>query len=213
MSEKLKIGIDCDEPLADFGAHLCPWMNATYGTDYKKSDMFSYRLWDIWKCSKEEAVRRIEHFYKEDVENVPPAEGSVAAVDSLSKDHELLVITSRFNQAIPKTIPWINKHYPNKFSEIIFTKNTTADSKGKTKAQICKELGVDILIEDFLEYSLECNKLGIPVILFDCPWNQDTELPEGMNKLPSGIVRAKDWKEVLEKIEIFVKDKKKFFEL
>ena len=213
MNKKLRIGIDCDEPLADFNAHLCLWMNATYGTDYKKNNIFSYKLWDIWKCSKEEAIRRIEHFYKEDLENVPPVDGSVAAVNSLAQEHELLVITSRFRQAIPKTIPWINRHFPNKFSDVIFTKNYAAGGNEKTKAHICKELGVDILIEDFIQYSLECNKLGIPVILFNTPWNQDTELPEGINKLPPGIVRAKDWKEVLEKIEIFAKDKNKFYEL
>ena len=213
MSGKLKIGVDCDEPLADFNAHLCPWMNAKYGTDYKREDIISYKLWEIWKCSKEEALKIIEHFYEEQLEHVPPVEGSIAAVKELAQQHELLVITSRFGSAISKTVPWINQHFSNKFSDVVFTKNYAKGGNGKTKAQICKELGVDILIEDFIQYSLDCNKLGIPVLLFNTPWNQDSELPEGMTKLPQGIVRVNSWEEVLEKLEIFTKDKKAFYKL
>ena len=53
---------------------------------------------------------------------------------------------------------------------------------------------VELIIEDSLETAEECASSGLRVLLFDCPWNQNSNLPEG-------IMRVKSWKEIVEKTE------------
>ena len=64
-----------------------------------------------------------------------------------------------------------------------------------SKAEICKELGISILLEDAPATALECATKGIKVILFNRPWNQ--------NVSHKNIVRAKTWIEAMKAINSF----------
>ncbi|MBW3004676.1 hypothetical protein KY310_02505 [Candidatus Woesearchaeota archaeon] len=214
--KKLQIGIDCDEPLADFNSVSCPWHNASYGSNITKEDITTYRMWLVWNCPVEEFNKRVIEFYEsEEFNNVLPTAGAVESTQALAEaGHEMIVITSRFGPAVEKTVPWLDKHFPGKFSKVIFAQNYSIEGIHKTKAEICEEEKVDILIEDCLQYALECHEKGIPVILFDCPWNGKREMQDsGLECLPSGIVRAKDWKQVVALIDIIKKDKEAFYKL
>ena len=59
------------------------------------------------------------------------------------------------------------------------------------KGKICKDHGIDLLIDDFYEYALECVAVGVPVILFNTQWNDMLPLKKGMH-------RAANWPEILE---------------
>jgi len=69
----------------------------------------------------------------------------------------------------------------------------SADKK-RTKSSVCKELGIDIFIEDAPVYAKNISEAGIPVILIDAPWNRET----------SGelITRVYSWDEVLDTIAL-----------
>jgi len=63
----------------------------------------------------------------------------------------------------------------------------------KKKSNICIELGVELLIEDSLDYAFECSSEKIKVLLLDKPWNK-------ADKLPAGVTRVHSWREIIEKI-------------
>jgi len=62
-----------------------------------------------------------EFFQTKDFEEIMPVYGSVEGVDILSQEHELTIITSRPNNISEKAEKWIEKYYPNKFSDIYMT--------------------------------------------------------------------------------------------
>lgn len=70
-----------------------------------------------------------------------------------------------------------------------FIRKSVRDNS-KSKAEICKEIQADILIEDNLKYAQQVAQAGIKVLLFDYPWNQSSNL----NPL---IIRVCGWKEAL----------------
>ena len=213
---RLLIGVDCDEPLVDMNTYLQAWHNHEYGTKIRKEDVYTFKLWNVWKCEKDESTARIHKFYASSAfDQMTPTKGSIEGIEYLARHHDLLVLTSRSGVSVPKTKPFLDKHYFQKFSEIIFSGNyAMSNKKHITKAEICLEKGIDLLIEDCLRYALQCQEKEVPVILLDCPWNRERELQEeGLEKLPSGIVRAKDWQQILLGVDLFVKDRKRFYEI
>lgn len=188
------IGIDLDDVLADFISALIKFHNEIYRTSLRKEHVFTYGLEKVWGGTREEAIEKIMDCYKSHYfSSILPVEGSVEAVSSLSKKNNLIIITSRHPIVKDKTINWLDKYFLKKFSEIYFTYNHWIQNKGKTKSEICSELGVDVLIEDSLEYTRECSANGTRVLLLNQPWNQSTELH-------SGIERVFSWNDVLEKL-------------
>jgi len=78
--------------------------------------------------------------------------------------------------------------------ELIFSSNPYIKTKGKTKGEICKELGIDFMIEDSVEHSEICAKEGIKVFLLNKPWNKNCIDHEN-------IIRVKSWNEILDKLK------------
>lgn len=187
------IAIDIDDTLVDFMTSLIEFHNEKYNTSLTRDQFSSYNFWEIWGGTMEEARQKVKdyretHYYN----NLQPVLGVVESINFLKKKHGLIIITSR---SITKgTKEWINKYFPDMFSEIYFSYNSYIKSgSGKTKADICKELNVDFLIDDSLEYAKECSEKGVKVLLLDQPWNQCEELPKN-------IIRVNNWKEVLKNI-------------
>jgi len=62
-----------------------------------------------------------------------------------------------------------------------------------TKAGVCRELGVERMVEDGLHYATDCAENGIPTLLLNSPWNQAESLHEG-------ITRVYSWAQILENL-------------
>ena len=183
------IAIDIDDVLVDFINCLLEYHNKTYNTSLTKEKIHTYRFWEIWGGNREESIKKIRDFKETDIYgNIRPFSKAIESMNLLKENHKLVIVTSR--STIEETKIWINKHFPNIFDNIYFSYNYYTKEGSKTKSEICKELNVDILIEDSLDYARECSDKGIKVFLFDAPWNQCEELPEN-------IIRVKDWNEIL----------------
>ena len=188
------IGVDLDEVLADLLSAFIRYHNEKYGTSLQREDFRSYDLWKAWGGTLEDAVQKVKDFYKTDYfRNINPVQGSIEVIDTLSKTNELIVITSRPHYIRRETKNWIEHYFPEKFSKVYFVTNPYQPGIYKrSKSDICAELGVNILIEDCLDYARECASRGTSVFLLDSPWNRSEELP-------SGVMRVKSWNEILEK--------------
>ncbi|MEI6528620.1 MAG: HAD hydrolase-like protein [bacterium] len=192
----MKIAIDLDEVLGDFMSALLEYFNHTYDQNLEYQNVFSYNFWEVWGGSRDGAIQMVYDFHKTDYfANIKPIPGAREALQTLKGlDHDLYIVTSRQNDVIGPTKDWVQKNFPNIFSDIFFTNHFSRDgSVPKTKADICNSLGIQMLVEDSLTYSKECIYPGRKIFLIDRPWNQD-------KNLPSEIQRVYSWKEIIKKI-------------
>jgi len=180
----MKIAIDVDDIIADFIPSLIRFHNSVYGTSLRFDNFTSRKFWTIWGGTKKSDIEKIFSFYKTVFfKNIKPLKGAQEGIKNLKKRHELFIITSRESPAKKETLNWISKYFPNMFSEIFFTEN----GKGKRKYDICKEVNIDVIIEDDVDNIIECSRNGIKVIAIDYPWNKIKSLPENVHKVNSWV--------------------------
>lgn len=191
----MRVGIDVDDVLADFTKTLIRYYNNMYGTSLKINQFFSYRFWDIWGGTREEAIRIVQDFNNSlYFSQMQPISGAIKSVKSLVINNELIVITSREPKVVKETEEWIQRFFPNMFKGVYFTNNQyTGWGQIKKKSDVCLELSIDLIIEDSLEYSMECAENGIRALLFDRPWNKTENLPEN-------VTRVYSWQEILKTV-------------
>ncbi|MFS8130951.1 MAG: 5' nucleotidase, NT5C type [Candidatus Dojkabacteria bacterium] len=188
----MKIGIDIDDVLAAFSTQWQNYYNKTYGTNYKFEDIIDYNFGVVYKdASPEEVVKRAFEFVNSpDFLLINTVEGSTEGISSL-KNHELFVITSRSDDIKQTSIDWLDKHFPNKFKDIIFTNSFSNNPNLKvvTKAEVGKRLGITTMVEDAPSHAINFAENGVKSILLDKPWNRSM-------KGHDLITRAKTWEEV-----------------
>ncbi len=194
MEEKIKIGIDIDEVLAELTIGLIDFYNKKYDKNFKAMDINDIHLENFFNISNQEMSEVLEDFTKEEGNlKLMPLENSQVCINSLN-DCELYAISARPKSIQDDTVKWIEKHYKNCFKEI----HTLSDSHGVAnfdKGEFANSLDIKIFIEDSLNNALNISSYGIYVILLDKPWNQEENLPEN-------IFRVKDWNSIIEKIDI-----------
>lgn len=193
-TSKKIIAVDIDEVLADFIAYFVEYHNLTYQTQMTKDKVFSFSLHEVFGVTEEDISQKMIRFSKEGhdlkITLVPGAKEGIDAL--LKKGYELHLVTSRPGAIKKVTESWIAEHFPNKFTNLhhAFNPNIHKPGSKKKKWEICKEIGAEVLIEDFLPNAIGCAENGIKVYLMDTPWNQTDDLP-------IGIIRVKSWKEII----------------
>jgi len=194
--KKLKIGVDIDEVLVDTYSNFLNFHNSEYNTSFELKDTVSFGMWKKWIGDNDEALKRFYLFVNSDsFKKMIPFEEAIQGVGFLNNSFELFAITSRGELMREETVQWISNSFKDCFKDVLFTNQFSEEGVIKTKAQICKELEIGILIEDRRKYALDCAENGIKVLLMDKPWNRE-------NCEHENIIRVKDWEEVLEKIEV-----------
>lgn len=190
----MKIGIDIDEVVANHLEKLNQFYFERTGKKYSEEDYTSYNWWEVWEITKEKAIQ-IDKDFKSDslFRGILPIGGSLNYIKLLAKNSTLFFITSRPKEIMEETKLWLKNYLPNISFEVIFTGDFHGN--GKTKAEVCHDLNVDILIEDNAKYAMECANNNIFVLLFDKPWNK--KLFTYIN-----IQRVFNWSEIFEKINL-----------
>jgi uncharacterized HAD superfamily protein len=198
QQNKMKIGVDIDDTLFDFVGSFIDYSKKINNIDLKREDFTTYSFNEVLKLpSMREAIRIVFEFYDTDFfRKMPPLPGSVDTINKIKEDHGLYIITFRPDYLYNSTMNQLWNNFRNIFSDVLFSSNhyTGAKNSGKSKAEICLNYGISTMIDDSLEYALQCADKGLDVILMNAPWNQNGE--------HKGITRVNNWKEVLEKLEI-----------
>jgi len=198
----MKIGIDIDNTIAPTFKTIVDYMNKKYslnknpkhskrpsGYDLFHSDFNSF--YSDWK----EFIESKDHI------SMKPITGSTRIIKKLSEKHEIYILTARASyQRIP-TILWIDKHYKNKFKEILFLDYHNNDNRKPifTKGDLCKKFKIEVMIEDDFSQILDISKKSpnTKLILFDkngaYTWNKERPLPKNTEIL-------KTWKSIEEKL-------------
>jgi uncharacterized HAD superfamily protein len=188
---KLIIGVDLDDVVIDFSNALHAYHNERYGTSVKKGDMTSYGFENVWNCTEEEASKKVFEFYStNDHDTALPVPGASEALALLKEAHELHIISSRADQIADLTFRWIDKNFPNHFKSVNLTNQYFGTpEKVRSKADVCRELHVDVMIEDSLSQAKEIALVVSKVFLLDCPWNQ--------GELPKNVMRVYSWADII----------------
>jgi len=196
-SHRRIIGIDIDDVLiSTHSKPLNDFYNAKFGTSWKKEDYHSHNLEEVWGGTREEAVDIVnEYLNSQEHDKSPAIEYAKEAITQLAKHNSLVLVTARNQDMEEKTLTILNTHFIGIFNKIYFTNQFVKDSKAekRSKSSVCKELGVEIFIDDALHNAEDIASVGIPVLLFDQPWNQT-------DTLPPLITRVHSWKEILKKL-------------
>ena len=179
------IGVDCDEVLCEtIDEILKRWKFKD--KNVKKSDITSYYLWDVEKCkmTKEEWIEQFFSFFDSDeFFQTKPVEWALEKLKELKEEwNELYVVTARAEQFKDKTINRVNTHFPWIFSGFLFMNQFKENEVPKSK--LCKNLWIEILIDDSVNNIHDINKAWIPWILLNKPrnhWPEDSKLLKRVN--------------------------------
>lgn len=187
------IAIDCDDVLVPTAPAILTHYNKTYGMHITLDQLYSKDL-AVWGTkTHEEAIERV-HAYLDtpEYQNMPPFEEAIDVLTKLSKKYELHLVTARRDALAEATERMLAEHFPGVFTSIQFTNHFSGTAK--TKAQVCQEIGADLLIDDHLNHAELAAKCGIRVLLFgEYPWNQTQELSQN-------ITRVRDWHDVAKQL-------------
>ena len=167
----MKIGIDLDEVTINLMDPLLEYYRNKTGRNISRGDIKDYAFWKYISQSKKQANQIINQFFSsEHFDNISPAKGAIEGIINARKQHDLYIITSRYGIAREKTPLWIERNLKNLISQVFYS----SDHKGPgmTKAEICKENNIEMILEDDPKISIKCAEEKISVILFKRPWNE-----------------------------------------
>ena len=176
----MKIIVDVDGVLADLMTLVVAWVNARYGTHFKRSDI---REWNQpLEGTGTDIGTVIAELMLDDtfLLKIPSVEGSIGGMKCLNCRYHVMLATARPHSATSLTMKWLWKrdiHWKNYVTCVHHPKS--------------QERG-DVLIDDNVDNCLQFAGTGRVAILFDQPWNRDFIGASG-----SRIVRARGWEDVL----------------
>lgn len=188
----MKIWVDLDEVLAETVEKLLQDNNhKIWNLKMNKEDITSYYIFEIeniW-LDKDQAIELFRKVLNEDKEyKIKPVEWALEKLKSWkNKWYSLEIITARNSLLKDYTFKWIEKYYPNIFDDIHFVWHFT--SEYTPKSIICKNIWVDVMIEDNFEYAEDIAWCWIKTFLIEKPWNKN--LWEREN-----IFRVKSWDDI-----------------
>ncbi len=189
----MKIGIDFDDVLIDFCSHMVAYYNAIDKTDFKFSDIKDFRLYGMWGLEFDKAQEKVINFYSiANTLDIKPIEGAVLGIQELAKENELVVITGRPENTKEFMVNWLDKYFPGVFKDIYFTSHFHNKGK-KTKAEICSENEIGIMVDDYLGFFEDAKTEDLRIILLDKPWNQKA--------LTKNVERVFSWSEIVAKLK------------
>ncbi len=195
MKSTMVIGVDFDDVIVSTNESMALWHNRVYGTSYKLKDILSWELSHLWGCALEETIQRIHEFFSSvEHHSTEQVYGAVDALEILN-ERNLQIITARPMDFEQVTIRLAERHIPFLIDRFNFINALTFEKVPKrTKAEVCIDLGVEVFIEDNLDYAHNVAAVAdIPVLLFDRPWNQSDDLP-------ANIYRVYSWNDILERL-------------
>lgn len=198
--KRLVIAIDCDDVLVPTAQSIIDNYNLTYGTRLTLAHMYQPATLAEWGTdSDDEAIERVNDFLRsEDHARIVPLKEAIDAIQMLASSHELHLITGRADFLSELTKRMLDNYFTDCFSSIEHTNyivSSTSKALRRSKGQVCREVGADILIDDHLDHGRNALEAGVEKILLfgDYPWNQ-------ADRLPNGVVRCRDWPSVVREV-------------
>ena len=155
----MKIGLDLDNTISDTSEIL-----------HDRLKKYAVKLSISSDTILEDEVRTLNFYkeYTEDIfENVEIKKDAKEVINKLKDNNEIYIITARTTDftnngltAREMTYEWLKKHK-------VFVDDIITGVYGETKAETCKNLDIDIMIDDDPYNYNQINNAGIKCLLFD----------------------------------------------
>ena len=192
------IAFDMDEILSLFVDSYMKYHNRVYGTTLKRDDVHTYSFHKILNIPLDENVKRVNAFYEQpEFFEIQPHPDCLEHMKKLGVlGHELIIITSRQLIGEDETRAWLDKHFPNMFSQLHMMDGHVKTERAGGKGALCEELGVDVFIEDSAANANSAKSVK-KVFLLSYPWNRKA-------KLADNVERVNNWDELDAKLHEFL---------
>ena len=197
----MKIGFDLDNVILDTFSSFLKYHNKTHETRFLLDDIRDYHIWEVGiGRTKDESMIYMDDFF-DSVENIPFVKDAEKSMLKIMDENEVYFITSRFGSHRPSATKLIMDNYPDLINNLIFSGDFLGN--GKSKAEICQELGIELYVEDHYDFLLPFEEKGIKSMLLKYPWNEVywNRLRKSNLSKNGLIVPVKNWNEILEEIE------------
>ncbi len=173
----MKIGVDLDGPLFHFTEAYLHFHNRIYGTSFTIKDITEYDMSRRLGVSHEQHGKDIFSFFDSpEFLAIRPFFSAIKQIRDLAEEHELCIVTARSTTFRERTAVSVERYYNGCFRGI-YHATDNAFQLHADKSEICKQLGLDFLIEDSLRNAVEVMEAGIPTTLISRPWNKQELLP------------------------------------
>jgi 5'(3')-deoxyribonucleotidase len=165
VSEKKPvIAVDIDDVLFPFVDGIAAYHNDLKGTTLTAKDFISYNFHEVWGGNQLETDGIIDAFLSRDHLQLLPISGAKEALERLSADFDIFLVTARNELFSDSTSSWLRHHLPGLFQHVFFAGNPHDGRPYQPKGVICQQLGAQLLIDDHpsnLKSAAECGVKGI----------------------------------------------------
>ncbi|NNU82998.1 hypothetical protein ETC05_03800 [Geobacillus sp. BMUD] len=182
---KKRLGIDIDGTVTCPSTFI-PYLNEAFGKELALNDITQYNLAPLYGVAEEEMDRWLEENEADIYERAPLARYALEVIDSWKDKYELYYISARGRHLYDLTECWFRRHGVH-YHHIELTGS-------HDKIAVVRRHQLSAFFED--KYDNACDiaeACGIPVILFDTPYNQ--------GPLPENVIRVNNWLEAKREIE------------
>ncbi|MFH0797897.1 MAG: hypothetical protein V1906_00640 [Candidatus Woesearchaeota archaeon] len=189
----MKVGIDIDNVLAATHECLLKRLNMQpFSLNLSLEEWKTYYFWDAFNISKERTQEMFHQIISEGfLMDIPAMPVGRYVLDRYG--FEKYFITARPANQTGPTMEWLSKNqikYSAKNLHFVGSGSRLEreiPSEVHRKAYLARKFGLHCFIEDCGEIAMEVARLGIPVILFNFPWNEHVSHPN--------IFRVGYWKD------------------
>ncbi|MDD3262997.1 MAG: HAD hydrolase-like protein [Candidatus Absconditabacteria bacterium] len=188
------LGVDLDEVLAETVDEVLKHNNYMIkGQAIYKDDISDYYLSNMSKYNlvKEDAVDFFWSALKSPTrENILPVKGAKEKLIELKDNgRKIVVVTARREEISEYTKSWLNRFYDGLIDDILFANHFSENEV--PKSTLCKKNGIQIMIEDNLDFAMELASFGVKVYLIDKPWNRHYN-----SLIHLGVQKVNNWSEI-----------------
>jgi len=156
------------------------------------SDYLGYEITCEDIILRYDEIHEVHDYWQENASKflccMPPIDGVCEYINELLNRHELYFISARGRELLDESRIWF-ENYGLPKDNLFFT-------AGEPKAGLCKELKIDLFIEDSPKNAEEIAQAGIPVLLMETKYNQDY--------ISEKVVHCRDWNELMQKISNYI---------
>ncbi|MGP7819071.1 5' nucleotidase, NT5C type [Niallia sp. 01092] len=175
--KKLRFGIDIDGTVT-CPSTFVPYLNESFQLNITLENIKEYDLYPLVSVSKEEFNQWFIDNESRIYAASPLAEGANEVLIKWAQEFELYFISARSTHLMEVTKKWFSEN------GLSFDHIDLIGSHHKIAA--AKNYEVDIFFEDKHDNAVMIHEeCGIPVILFDTPYNRDP--------IPDGVIRVANW--------------------
>ena len=179
----MRIGIDIDDVLMETTGPFVVWHNRVYGTDKRFHELREHDLSGVLDVEPAAVTKRwLEFADTSEFKRIGPYGTAQEVIRTLARDCEIVIITARPEVLEGQTRSWLDRYFSGQISDVHFADNYVHNGR-KKKSEICSAEDIPVLVDDSFEHAAHVVAAGHRALVFNCPWNEDKALEDGMYRV------------------------------